>query len=89
MTLRTSAWTDGGAIPVAHSQAGPEISPPLAWSGAPADTVRYVLLVHDVDVANGAGEDMLHRMCGTFPRPLRDSRRACRKGTSGRMARAR
>src|SRR5437867_795347 len=31
MTLTTSAWTDGGQIPVNYTQAGEEASPPFAW----------------------------------------------------------
>src|SRR5262245_37314622 len=36
MSLTTTAWADGGTIPIKFSQAGPEVSPALSWSGAPA-----------------------------------------------------
>src|SRR5262245_13157570 len=49
MTLSTTAWTDGGQIPVKYSQAGDEVSPPLTWSGAPEGTASFVLIVHDLD----------------------------------------
>ena len=47
MTLSSSAWPDGGQIPAKYTQEGEDVSPPLAWSGAPDGVVSYVLLVHD------------------------------------------
>ncbi len=32
LTLSTSAWLDGGLIPLRYTQAGAEVSPPLKWS---------------------------------------------------------
>ena len=32
MTLSTTAWIDGGLIPVRYTQAGAEFSPPLKWT---------------------------------------------------------
>jgi Raf kinase inhibitor-like YbhB/YbcL family protein len=32
LTLSTSAWLDGGLIPLRYTQAGAEMSPPLKWS---------------------------------------------------------
>src|SRR4030095_13991439 len=32
MTLTSSAWPDGGQVPVKYTQVGEEASPPLAWS---------------------------------------------------------
>src|SRR5262249_53773364 len=50
MTL-TSAWPDGGTIPMKHSQAGRDVSPPLSWENAPDNTTSFVLMVHDPDAA--------------------------------------
>jgi phosphatidylethanolamine-binding protein (PEBP) family uncharacterized protein len=55
MTLTSSAFTDGGPIPDKHAQPGHDVSPPLAWSGAPDSTVSFVLLMHDLDAASGDG----------------------------------
>src|SRR3954470_12808420 len=55
MTLTTSAWTDGGQIPAKYSQAGEQLSPPLAWSSVPEGINSFVLIVHDVDAAAGTG----------------------------------
>ena len=68
MTLTSPAFTDGAAMPLKHTQAGDEISPPLAWSGAPDSTRSFVLIVHDVDAAIGNGtDDVLHWMVWNIP----------------------
>jgi Raf kinase inhibitor-like YbhB/YbcL family protein len=55
MTLSTTAWTDGGMIPMKHSQAGRDVSPPLTWTDPPATATSFVLLVHDLDAVNQDG----------------------------------
>jgi Raf kinase inhibitor-like YbhB/YbcL family protein len=68
MTLTSPAFTDGGVIPLKHTQPGHDISPPLAWSGAPDSTVSFVLIVHDADAAAGDGtDDMLHWLVWNIP----------------------
>src|SRR5436305_1325726 len=68
MTLQSSAFADGGPIPIKHTQAGEEASPALAWSNAPEGVASYVLIVHDVDAAIGAGtDDILHWMLWNIP----------------------
>ena len=63
MTLTSSAWPDGGAIPAKYTQAGDDMSPPLSWSGAPDGIVSYALIVHDTDAPIGNGtDDLLHWM---------------------------
>ncbi|MEN9817975.1 MAG: hypothetical protein RLZ32_1855 [Gemmatimonadota bacterium] len=51
LTLTTTAWPDGGVIPVKYSQAGEQLSPALSWSNVPAGTVSFVLNMIDPDVA--------------------------------------
>ena len=68
MTLTSTAWPDGGAIPAKYTQAGDDMSPPLAWSGAPEGVVSYVLIVHDTDAPIGNGtDDLLHWMLWNIP----------------------
>lgn len=68
MTLSSSAWPDGGQIPPKYTQAGDEMSPPLAWSAPPEGVSSYVLVVHDVDAAAGPGtDDMLHWLVWNIP----------------------
>lgn len=68
MTLTTTAWPDGGQIPVKHTQVGAEVSPPLTWSNVPQGIQSFVLIVHDVDAAIGNGtDDLLHWMLWNIP----------------------
>ena len=68
MTLTTTAWPDGGMIPLRYSQAGPEISPAIQWSAAPAGTASFVLIFHDVDtVAPNSTDDLLHWILWNIP----------------------
>ena len=69
MTLTSTRLTDGGVVPVKYTQAGEEVSPPLAWTGAPDSTRSFVLIMHDLDAATGqAGtDDVLHWMVWNIP----------------------
>lgn len=69
MTLSSSGFKDGTMLPSKYSQAGEELSPPLAWSGAPDSTKSFVLIVHDLDAAVGGSptEDVLHWMVWNIP----------------------
>jgi Raf kinase inhibitor-like YbhB/YbcL family protein len=68
MTLTSTAWADGGAIPVRFTQAGDDVSPPLSWSNVPANVASFALIVHDVDAALGNGtDDLLHWMLWNVP----------------------
>ena len=68
MTLTSTAWADGGQIPAKYSQAGDQVSPPLAWSNVPDTATSFVLLVHDLDAAAGNGtDDILHWMLWNIP----------------------
>jgi Raf kinase inhibitor-like YbhB/YbcL family protein len=51
-TLTSSDFSEGSAIPVAQSCDGANLSPALAWQGAPTGTAAFTLLVDDPD-ANG------------------------------------
>ena len=47
--VSSAAFAEGGAIPQAYTCQGGDISPPLAWSGAPAGTAAFALIVDDPD----------------------------------------
>jgi Raf kinase inhibitor-like YbhB/YbcL family protein len=53
-TLRSSAFDHESAIPERHTCDGDDLSPPLAWSGAPAGTVCFALIVDDPDAPDPA-----------------------------------
>jgi Raf kinase inhibitor-like YbhB/YbcL family protein len=68
MTLVTTAWPDGGMIPLRYTQAGAEISPAIQWSAAPAGTASFVLIFHDADtVVNNSTDDILQWMLWNIP----------------------
>lgn len=68
LTLTTTAFADGGVMPARHAQTGRDVSPALAWSGAPDSTRSFVLLVHDADAAQGDGtDDTLHWLVWNIP----------------------
>jgi len=52
ITVTSSAFTDGGAIPrsSAGKGVGDNTSPPLRWDGLPPGTRQLVLVMDDVDV---------------------------------------
>jgi Raf kinase inhibitor-like YbhB/YbcL family protein len=53
LTLSSPAFRDGGTIPVRFTCNGAGTSPPLAWSGVPADARGLALLVEDPDAPGG------------------------------------
>lgn len=60
MTLKvdSSAFAPNGAIPAIHTCEGKDISPPLSWSGAPAGTRSFALIVDDPDAPDPAAPQM-------------------------------
>ena len=79
MTLSTTAWTDGGQIPIKYSQAGDELSPPLTWSDPPATAASFVLIVHDLDATNANG-DLLQWLVWNLPATSRALREGVEQG---------
>jgi Raf kinase inhibitor-like YbhB/YbcL family protein len=49
LTLTSSAFKSGAPIPSLYTCEGKDISPPLAWEGAPAGTKSLALIVDDPD----------------------------------------
>ena len=73
-TLSTTAFTDGGEIPVRFSQAaegaapGEGTSPELTWENAPAGTRSFVLHMQDLDVArNRTTDTQVHWVVWNIP----------------------
>ncbi len=50
MTLTSTAFVDGGAIPMDFSCDGRNISPPLSWGAPPSATQALVIAVDDQDI---------------------------------------
>jgi Raf kinase inhibitor-like YbhB/YbcL family protein len=60
LELRSDAFEDGGTLPEAQvfegmGCEGGNVSPPLAWSGAPEGTRSFALTVYDPDAPTGSG----------------------------------
>jgi Raf kinase inhibitor-like YbhB/YbcL family protein len=69
ITVTSSSFPDGGEIPAKYAgQQG--VSPQLSWSGAPAGTASFVLIMHDVDAAFPAqnlATDITHWVVWNIP----------------------
>ena len=77
MRLTTTAFSDGGIIPIKFTQAAPGAapgggtSPELSWTNVPAGTQSFVLHMHDVDVSrNKSTDDNLHWLVWNLPATL-------------------
>jgi Raf kinase inhibitor-like YbhB/YbcL family protein len=52
--VTSPAFQPGGPIPSKYTCEGQDISPPLAWSGAPSSTKTFALIVDDPDAPDPA-----------------------------------
>ncbi len=53
LTISTTAFAAGGAIPVRHTCDGEDVSPDLKWADPPAGTKAFALIVDDPDAPVG------------------------------------
>src|SRR3954447_8050132 len=69
LLMETDAYPDGGIIPPKYVSAnnGGNVLPGFKISNAPAGTVAYALIFHDLDVALGGPGDVLHMMAWNIP----------------------
>lgn len=51
--LTSPAFTEAAAIPARYTCDGADVSPPLAWSGAPAGTAAFAVIADDPDAPAG------------------------------------
>jgi len=58
LDLRSPAFAQNGEIPSIHTCEGRDVSPALAWSGAPPGTKSFVLIVDDPDAPDPAAPRM-------------------------------
>lgn len=59
LELRSSAFGPDGEIPAKYTCQGEDISPPLDWSGVPANANSLVLIVEDPDAPDPAAPKMI------------------------------
>jgi hypothetical protein len=69
LKLTSSAFGHNGAIPQRYTCQGEDVSVPLAWSGAPAATKSFVLIVDDPDAPDPRAPRMtwVHWMLYNLP----------------------
>jgi Raf kinase inhibitor-like YbhB/YbcL family protein len=53
LTVSSTAFAAGERVPKQFTGEGANVSPPLAWSGAPADTKEFALIMDDPDAPAG------------------------------------
>jgi Raf kinase inhibitor-like YbhB/YbcL family protein len=54
LALQSPAFANGGRIPARHTCEGEDVSPALAWTGAPEATRTFALVVDDPDAPDPA-----------------------------------
>lgn len=58
LTINSSSFAHGRAIPARHTCDGPDVSPPLAWTGMPAGARSLALIIDDPDAPDPASPRM-------------------------------
>lgn len=56
-SLKSTAFENGGEIPVRYTCQGEDISPPLSWSGVPEGTRSLALIIEDPDAPDPAAPE--------------------------------
>jgi Raf kinase inhibitor-like YbhB/YbcL family protein len=68
LLMETDAFPDGGIVPLKYANAGGSTMPGFKFTGAPATTVAYAVIFHDIDVSlMGSTGDVLHWMAWDIP----------------------
>jgi Raf kinase inhibitor-like YbhB/YbcL family protein len=68
MTVTSSAFKAGAAIPVRYTCKGDNLSPPLQWTAPPSGTAELALVVDDPDAPGGT---FVHWVMAGIPASLR------------------
>ncbi|MFZ0884784.1 MAG: YbhB/YbcL family Raf kinase inhibitor-like protein [Candidatus Acidiferrales bacterium] len=69
MALSSSSFEDGGIIPPKFTRsAETPVSPSLAWTGVPQNTMTFALILHDPEVpVKNTAEDVVHWLIFNIP----------------------
>ena len=68
LLVESKAFPDGGVVPAKYSMAGGNMQPDFRITNAPAGTVSYAVIFHDIDVAlQGGTDDVLHWVAWNIP----------------------
>lgn len=85
MQLTSSAFAAQDGIPARYSQEDDNVSPALAWHGAPEGTQAYAVICHDPDaplVQNGA-HGFVHWLLYNLPASTTELAENTQEGTAG------
>ena len=58
LKLTSTSFAQNGAIPTKYTCDGQDVSPPLAWTGVPANAKSLVLIIDDPDAPDPAAPKM-------------------------------
>lgn len=86
LTITSTAFRDGGAIPRRYTCDGPDVSPALRWEGVPGGTKSVVLIVDDPDArgfVHWVVFDLPAAATGGLAEGIRGSADPPRQGTNG------
>lgn len=69
LEIESDVFKEGGTIPARYTAQGEDISPPLYWSGVPARTLTFALIMDDPDAPMGT---WVHWVLYNLPGDLRN-----------------
>ena len=78
--LFSSGFSEGGSIPALYTCDGADLSPPLEWSGAPAETRSFALVLEDPDAPAGV---WCHWLLHDIGAKVHELPQGCRPGALG------
>ena len=87
MQLSSPAFADGGAIPAKHTGEGVDVSPELAWRGAPQGTRGFAVICHDPDaplVTSNGTYGFVHWVLYNIPASAKGLPEGVQEHTAGR-----
>ena len=67
LTVTSTAFKNGEPLPKDYTADGRNVSPPLAWSGAPATTKGFALILDDPDADFGGRGPFVHWVIYKIP----------------------
>lgn len=65
ITVSSTAFADGAALPARYTADGEKLSPPLAWTGVPEETAILVLIIEDADAPTPSS--IVHTLAWALP----------------------
>jgi Raf kinase inhibitor-like YbhB/YbcL family protein len=67
LTVTSTAFANGDPLPKDYTADGKNVSPPLAWSGAPAATKEFAVILDDPDASFGGRGPFVHWVIYKIP----------------------